>query len=323
MTQLVRRYGVILAFACVTGCSSSPDPLPSWNKGPAKTSILNFVKEVTSGSSYVRPADRIAAFDNDGTLWVEQPVYVQVLFAADRMKTLAPDHPEWSSNAAFQKVIAGAPDAILALAPADQFAVAFAVHSGMTVEEYSAAARQWLATNRHPRFRRPYTDLAYKPMLELIAYLRANDFQIYSVTGSEIGFVRAANEEAFGIPRTHVVATLLKTKFDATSPARLLASPDVLLVNDGDGKPAGIENAVGRRPIAASGNSDGDLSMLQWATSGPGPRLAMLVHHDDADREYAYDRNSPVGHLDKALDAAGRQGWPVISMKSDWKTIFR
>lgn len=225
---------------------------------------------------------------------------------------------------AFQTVVNGFADAILTLPPADQFAVAFAVHSGMTTDEYSASVRQWLATHKHPRFQRPFTELAYQPMLELMAYLRANEFKVYSVTGSEIDFVRVVNEQAFGVPREQVIATLLKIKFDATAkPAGLVTLPDSLLIDDGDGKPISIHNVVGRRPIAAFGNSDGDLPMLQWTASGPGAHLAVLVHHDDAAREFAYDRTSPVGKIDKALDAAQAQGWTVLSMKSDWKQIFR
>ncbi len=270
-----------------------------------------------------RPGGPDRHLRNDGTLWVEQPLYVQVLFAADEMKAGAAQHPEWSAHANFQKVIKGDANAILQLAPADQFQVAFAVHSGLTADDYAAHVRQWLSTHRHPKLNRPYTQLAYQPMLELIAYLRANEFQVYSATGSEIGFVREVNELAFGIPRDHVLGTLLKSKFDGSvKPAQLLALPDVLLIDDGDGKPISIQNAIGRRPIATFGNSDGDLSMLQWTASGAGARLSMLVHHDDAEREFAYDRTSPVGHLDKALDAAAAQGWKVLSMKSDWKRVF-
>lgn len=318
---------IILPFLWLLGLAGcrQPDGLPSWNDGPAKSSIVSFVDRVTKsgGPDFVAPAERIAVFDNDGTLWVEQPLYAQIEFATAEMKSLAPAHPEWSQNPGFQKVITGDATAILQLPPADQFAVGFAVHAGRTVDEYAASAKRWLATTRHPRFQRPYTELAYQPMLELIAYLRANGFQVYSVSGAEIGFVRIANQESFGIPPANVIGTLLKTKFDSSArPAQLVALPDVLLIDDGDGKPASIYNFTGRRPIAAFGNSDGDLSMLQWTSSAPGARLAMLVHHDDSVREFAYDRNSPVGHLDKALDAAKAQGWTVTSMKSDWNRIF-
>jgi hypothetical protein len=240
------------------------------------------------------------------------------------MKEVAPKHPEWSGNPAFQAVINGDANAILALPPVNQFAVAFAVHSARTTDDYSAGAPEWLSTHQHPRFQRPYTDLAYQPMLELIAYLRANRFQVYSVTGSEIDFVRVVNEQSFGIAPDHVIGTVLKTNFDAAvKPPALVAAPDPLLIDDGDGKPISIHNVIGRRPIAAFGNSDGDLSMLQWTASGPGARLSALVHHDDAAREFAYDRASSVGKLDKALDAAHAQNWTVISMKSDWNRIFR
>lgn len=302
------------------------DPLPSWNEGATKQAILRFVQQVTDRSSptFVAPADRIATFDNDGTLWVEQPIYVNVLFAAAQMKAQAPRHTEWSANPAFQTIANGDDSAISTLPQTDWFVISFAVHAGLTTEEFAAAATQWLATHKHPRFQKPYTELVYQPMLELIAYLRGNEFQVYTVTGSELDFVRVVNEQAFGIPRDHVIATVLKTKFDSTAkPAALLAVPEPLLIDDSDGKPISIHNVVGRRPIAAFGNSDGDLSMLQYAASAPGARLALLVHHDDAVREFAYDRTSAIGKLDKALDAAAEQHWTVVSMKSDWKTIFR
>lgn len=311
----------LLAVLLLAGCNASKDPLPSWNNTPAKQALLAFVQKVTDRSTpaFVPPADRVAVFDNDGTLWVEQPLYVQLLFAASEMKTHAPQHPEWRANPNFVKIIDGPPDAILSLAPADQFAAGFAVHAGRTVEEYSTASARWLAANEHPRFHKPYTQLAYQPRLELIAHLRETGFQVYSVTGAEIGFVRVANEQAFGIPRQHVIATLLKSKFES---AQLQAQPDVLLIDDGEGKPISIQNVIGRRPILAIGNSDGDLPMLQYTAAGPGPRFAALVHHDDPDREFAYDRASPVGHLDKALDAATANGWTVLSMKHDWRRVF-
>ncbi len=310
------RNLVALAALLLTSCNAPKDPLPSWNETHAKQAILAFVKNAVA---QFPPAERVAVFDNDGTLWVEQPLYVQLLFAASEMKALAPQHPEWRANPNFAKIIDGPPDAILALAPADQFAAGFAVHAGRTVEEYSAAASRWLAANEHPRFKKPYTQLAYQPMLELIAHLRENGFQVYSVTGAEIGFVRVANEQAFGIPRQHVIATLLKSKFES---AQLQAQPDVLLIDDGDGKPSSIQNVIGRRPILAIGNSDGDLPMLQYTANGPGPRFTAIVHHDDPEREFAYDRASPVGHLDKALDAAIASAWPVLSMKNDWRRVF-
>lgn len=217
-------------------------------------------------------------------------------------------------------MIHGDPDAILSLAPADQFAVAFAVHAGLTTEEYIAAVRHWLATAQHPRFHRPFTELAYEPMLELIAYLRTKGFQVYSVTGSEIDFVRVVNEQFFGIPRDHVIATVLKTKFDASlQPAGLVADPEPLLIDDGDGKAISIHNVLGRRPALAIGNSDGDISMLEYAAGG----FAAFVHHDDSEREYAYDRTSPVGKLDKGLTLAESRKWTLISMKNDWERVFR
>ncbi len=315
-----------LALTLLAGCRQDSNPLPSWNPTSSRQAVIDFVKKVTDHGSphYVAPADRLAVFDNDGTLWPEQPLYVEVLFAADQMKAVASQHPEWKDTPAFQQVITGPPDAILGLEGKDQFAVAFAVHSGMTTEAYANAVDVWLATHKYPRFSKSYLDVAYQPMLEVIAYLRANEFQVYSVTGAEVGFARIANAKSFGIPSDHVIGTLLKTTFDPTvNPAQLVAQPDVVLVDDGPGKPASISNVLGRRPLAAFGNSDGDLPMLQWTASGTGLRFAALVHHDDADREFAYDRTSPVGHLDKALDAAKEKNWTVISMKGDWKQIFK
>ena len=324
MRKLAFFGPITILLLCAEGCAR--DPLPSWNEGTARQSILQFVKQATdpAGPNFVAPPDRVATFDNDGTLWAEQPLYVNVLFAGDQMKASAASHAEWSATPAFQTVIAGGAEAVLALPTAGQFAVTFAVHSLVSTDEYASSARQWLASHKHPRFQKLYTDLAYQPMLELIAYLRSNDFQVYSVTGSEIDFVRVVNEQSFGVPRDHVIGTILKTKFDAASkPAGLITLPDPLLIDDGDGKPIAIHNAIGRRPVAAFGNSDGDVPMLQWTSSGPGARLAMLVHHDDAAREFAYDRTSAVGKLDKGLDAARAGNWQVISMKSDWKQIFR
>lgn len=310
------KIALVLVAILLTGCGAPTDPLPSWNNTPAKQALLAFVQTAVT---QVPQAERVAVFDNDGTLWVEQPLYVQILFSASEMKARASQHPEWRANPNFVKIIDGPPDAILSLAPADQFAAGFAVHDGRTVEEYAAAAAAWLAANQHPRFHKPYTQLAYQPMLELIAHLRENGFQVYSVTGAEIGFARVANEQAFGVPRQHVIGTLLKSKFEST---QLQALPDVLLIDDGDGKPISIQNAIGRRPILAIGNSDGDLPMLQYTAAGPGPRFAAIVHHDDPDREFAYDRASPVGHLDKAIDTAAANGWMLLSMKKDWRRVF-
>jgi hypothetical protein len=302
------------------------DSLPSWNDGPSKQAILAFVEKVTTESSpnFMRPAERIATFDNDGTLWAELPMYAQLAFALDRVKMIAPQNPEWKDKEPFKSVLAG--DTRAALAGGEQaFAKLVAVtHAGMTTEEFEATVRQWIATARHPKTGRPYVQMTYQPMLELLAFLRANGFKTYIVSGGGAEFMRPWAERVYGIPPEQVVGSRGKLKYEVRDGKPVLVKlPEIDLVDDKGGKPVGIQQQIGRRPIAAFGNSDGDFEMLEWTTTGPGPRLAMIVHHTDADREWAYDRNSPVGKLDRALDEATRRGWTVIDMKIDWKTIFR
>jgi phosphoglycolate phosphatase-like HAD superfamily hydrolase len=322
--------GFLAAGLYVTGGamaqSTGPDPLPSWNDGAAKKAITDFVARVTaeSGPDFVAPAERIATFDNDGTLWTEQPLYFQFLFALDRVKALAPTHPEWKLRQPFKSLLAGDKEGVIATGEKGLLAIAAAAQTGISSDELSKAVRDWIATARHPRFDRPYTDLVYQPMLELLAYLRANGFKTFIVSGGGIEFMRPWTEKVYGIPPEQVVGSSGVTEFRVGEDGKpeLFQLPKVEFTDDGPGKPVGINRFIGRRPIFAFGNSDGDLQMLQWTAAGDGPRFAGLVHHTDADREYAYDRMSKIGKLDKALDAAAKSGWTVVSMKADWNRIY-
>jgi hypothetical protein len=301
------------------------DPLPSWNDGKAKQSILDFVAAVTREGSpdFVPVPQRVATFDNDGTLWVEQPMYTQLAFALDRVKALAPMHPEWANQQPFKAVLDGDMKALAAAGEHGLIELVMASHSGMTTEEFERIVKDWISTARHPRFKRPYTELVYQPMLEVLAYLRANGFKTFIVSGGGIEFMRPWSEQIYGVPPEQVVGSSIKTRFQMRQGIpELFRLPDVNFVDDGVGKPVGINEHIGRRPIAAFGNSDGDLQMLQWTTKTGGRRFGLIVHHTDGEREYAYDRESHVGHLDKALDAAALNDWTVVSMKDDWKRIF-
>ncbi len=332
IASIVRQacYVALLAFSFVVvphfNAFAQTDPLPSWNDGPNKKSITDFVTRVTTQGTpdFVPPELRIATFDNDGTLWTEQPFYFQLAFAFDRVKALAPDHPEWKTKQPFKGLLAHDMKAVAATGEKGLLEVIMATHSGMTVEEFSKIVLDWIATARHPRFKRPYTDLVYQPMLELMAYLRANGFTTYIVSGGGIDFMRPWTEKVYGIPPGQVVGSAGVTKFqiNANGDASLIKLPKVEFVDDGPGKPVGINRFIGRHPIFAFGNSDGDLQMLQWTASGNGPHFMGIVHHTDAEREYAYDRNSHIGKLDKAWDVAVKRGWTVVSMKSDWKVIY-
>ena len=267
--------------------------------------------------------ERIAVFDNDGTLWVEQPMYVQGLFVFDRVRALAPRHPEWKDTQPFKAVLENDTKALAASGPKGIAELVMATHAGMTTEEFGLIVKDWLVTARHPKFGKPYTDLVYQPMLELLAFLRANGFKTYIVSGGGIEFVRTFSGNRYGIPPEQVIGSSNLTRFEVRDGKPVLVrEPEIDFINDHDGKPVGINKFIGRRPIAAFGNSDGDFQMLQWVTSGAGPQFGLLVHHDDAVREYAYDRSSPVGRLDRALDEAPKRGWTVVSMKKDWKTVF-
>jgi phosphoglycolate phosphatase-like HAD superfamily hydrolase len=332
LVPIVRQVSFVglLAFSFVTfphfDAFAQTDPLPSWNDGPNKKSITDFVARVTTQGTpdFVPPELRIATFDNDGTLWTEQPVYFEVAFAFDRVKALAPDHPEWKTKQPFKGLLAHDMKAVAATGEKGLLEIIMATHSGITVEEFSKIVLDWVATARHPRFKRPYTDLVYQPMLELMTYLRANGFTTYIVSGGGVEFMRPWTERIYGIPPGQVVGSSGVTKFqiNANGDASLIKLPKVEFVDDGPGKPVGINRFIGRHPIFAFGNSDGDLQMLQWTASGKGPRFMGIVHHTDAEREYAYDRNSRIGKLDKAWDVAVKRGWNVVSMKTDWKVIY-
>jgi hypothetical protein len=308
------------------GAQAQPDPLPSWNDGAAKTAIMDFVGRVTreGGPDFVPVPERIATFDNDGTLWTEQPYYFQVAFAIDRVKAMAPQHPEWKKKQPFKALLEGDKKALAAAGKDGLLQIIAATHTGMTVEEFARIVLDWTATAKHPRFNRLYTELVFQPMLELLTYLRANGFKTFIVSGGGIEFMRPWTNRVYGIPPEQVVGSSGAVRFEIAPDGKtsLWKLPKIEFVDDGPGKPVGINRFIGRKPILAFGNSDGDLQMLQYTADGGGARFMGIVHHTDAEREYAYDRQSHVGRLDKALDAAAKRGWTVVDMKRDWKTIF-
>jgi phosphoserine phosphatase len=316
----------VLLLALLLPALAHADALPSWNDTAAKQAIVAFVAKVTSpaGAEYVPPAERIAVFDNDGTLWAEQPMYFQLAFALDRVRALAPRHPEWKETQPYKAVLDGDRAALAAAGEKGMLELVAATHAGMTTEEFARTVRDWLASARHPRFDMPYERLTYRPMVELLAYLRANGFRTFIVSGGGIEFMRPWAERAYGIPPEQVVGSSGVTKFEPGTDGRpvLRKEAKIEFVDDGPGKPVGINRFIGRRPIFAFGNSDGDLQMLQWTAAGAGPRFAALVHHTDEAREWAYDRQSSVGRLDKALDEATVKGWTIVDMKADWKRVF-
>ena len=320
---------LVLALAATFQLLTSPsiaDDLPSWNDGPTKAAIVSFVERATKeGSPDLVPiASRVAVFDNDGTLWSEQPVYFQLLFAVDRIKALAPQHPEWKEKEPFRSVLAG--DLKAALAGGDKAVLELveATHTGMTTEEFERTVKEWIATARHPTTGRLLTEMTYQPMVELLAYLRAHGFKTYIVSGGGIDFMRPWVEASYGVPPEQVIGSSVKTRFELRDGKPILVKlPEIGSIDDGPGKPENIELHIGRRPIAAFGNSDGDQQMLEWTAAGSGPTFCLLVHHTDAAREWAYDRHSSVGKLDKALDEANARGWTVVDMAKDWKTIYR
>jgi hypothetical protein len=345
MTPLTRRHALLLVLAAaLLGSCATPgatatstaragglevaaaaDPLPSWNDTPRKRAILAFVERVTRPGSpgFVPVSERIATFDNDGTLWSEQPLYVQQVFAIDRVKALAPLHPEWKTRQPFQALLEGDVKALAAGGDRAVMELLVATHTGMTTEAFDATIRDWLATAKDPRTGRHYTELVYQPMLELLAYLRASGFKTFIVSGGGVEFMRPWTERAYGIPPEQVIGTSFKLRFELRDGRPvLLRLPELQFVDDNVAKPVGIELAIGRRPLAAFGNSDGDLQMLQWTTGNDRPGFALLVHHTDGEREWAYDRASSVGRLDVALDEAGRRGWSVVDMKADWKVVY-
>jgi len=302
------------------------DPLPSWNDGPSKQSIVAFVQKVTdrAGPEFVSPEQRIATFDNDGTLWSEQPIYFQFAFALARVKALAPKHPEWKTQQPFKAVLDGDTKALAAAGEKGMIQLLLATHTGMTTDEFTKTVVDWMATAQHPRFKRPYTELVFQPMLELLAHLRAHGFKTYIVSGGTVEFMRPWTERVYGIPPEQVVGTSFVTiyKLGPNSQPTLFRQPKIDFVDDGPGKPVNIQKFIGRRPVLAFGNSDGDQQMLQWTAAGEGARFMGIVHHTDATREWAYDRQSHIGRLDKALDEAKARSWTIVDMKADWKKIF-
>jgi len=317
---------MVLAFwLAISSLATAADPLPSWTEGRAKQSVMDFVQNVTALGSkdFVPESERIAVFDNDGTLWAEQPFYFQLVFALDRVKTLAVKHPEWKEKEPFKSVLAGDLKSVLAGGEHALLELVMATHAGMTTEEFEQVVKDWIATAKHPRFNRPYTECVYQPMLELLEYLRANGFKTYIVSGGGIEFMRPWVELVYGIPPEQVVGSSIKVKYEVRQGTPVLARlPEINFIDDKAGKPVGIHYHIGRRPIAAFGNSDGDFQMLEWTTTGSGPRFGLIVHHDDAEREWAYDRKSSIGKLDRGLDEAAKRGWVVVSMQRDWKSIF-
>jgi phosphoglycolate phosphatase-like HAD superfamily hydrolase len=319
-----RILTAILASTLLAVCASDAEPLPSWTDTAPKQAITAFVGKVTKEGTpdFVPPAERIAVFDNDGTLWSEQPMYFQLFFALDRIKALAPQHPEWKDKEPFASLLKGDVKAALAGGEHALMEIVMATHAGLTTEEFEKVVTDWIATAKHPKTGKLYSEMVYQPMLELLAYLRANGFKTFIVSGGGIEFMRPWTEKVYGIPPEQVIGSSGGLKYELRDGKPVLVKlPEIAHNDDKDGKPVGIQRHIGRRPIFAAGNSDGDFQMLEWTTGGAGPRLAMIVHHDDADREWAYDRESPIGKLARGLDEGPARGWSIIRMKDDWKTI--
>jgi phosphoglycolate phosphatase-like HAD superfamily hydrolase len=312
---------VILTTAHTAGAAA----LPSWRAGAARDAVVAFVQRVTTPGSpdFVPAPERIAVFDNDGTLWAEQPLYVQLAFAMDRVRALAPENPDWADRQPFKAVLEGDLEALHAAGEHGLLELIMATHAGNTTEEFAGIVTDWLATARHPQLDRPYTELVYQPMLELLDHLRAHGFRTYIVSGGGIAFMRPWVEAVYGIPPEQVIGSTIRTAFEMRDDGPVIVRlPELDFIDDKEGKPVAIDKFIGRRPLAAFGNSDGDLQMLQWTTAGPGPRFALYVHHTDAEREWAYDRASSVGRLDEGLAAAAAGGWTVVDMARDWVTVF-
>lgn len=299
--------------------------LPSWNDGSSKKAITDFVSRVSdkASSDYVAPADRIAVFDNDGTLWSERPIYFQLYFAIDRIKALAPEHPEWKDTQPFKAVLENDMKALAASGEKGLLELIMTTHGDITTAEFTEIATEWINTAKHPKTGKLYKEMVYQPMLELLDYLRANDFKTYIVSGGGIEFMRPWTESVYGIPPEQVVGSTIKTKYEIVDGKPVLMRlPEFDFIDDKAGKPVAINKFIGKRPIFAGGNSDGDLQMLQWTAAGDGARFMLYVHHTDAEREWAYDRESHVGRLDKGLDEANEKGWTVVDMKTEWQVIY-
>ena len=313
-------------FLCLgTPFAQAADPLPSWNEGPSKAAIMAFVAQVTKEGTpdFVPENMRIATFDNDGTLWPEKPMYFQLIFALDRVKALAPSHPEWAKKEPMASLLKGDTQGALAGGEHAMLEIIMATHAGMTTEAFEGTVKAWIATAKHPTTKRPYTSMIYQPMLEVLDYLRAHGFRTFIVSGGGIEFMRPWTEEVYGVPPENVVGSSIKVAYEERDGKPVLMRlPEMNFIDDKEGKPIGIHYGIGMRPIAAFGNSDGDLQMIKWTMAGDGPRFALYVHHTDGKREWAYDRDSNVGRLDKGLDEAKAKGWTVVDMKKEWKVIY-
>jgi len=315
----------LLALNTSSAAQATPDPLPAWNTGTSKQSIIDFVTRVTdsAGADFVPANERIATFDNDGTLWSEKPTYFQLLFIIDRVKSMAADHPEWKTTQPFKAVLDNDMAALKSAGVHGLLELAMATHAGMTTEAFELIVKDWLATTSHPTSGRPYTQMVYQPMLELISYLRANNFKVFIVSGGGLEFMRPWTEAVYGIPPEQVVGSSIETRYEVRDGKPVIVrDPKIHFIDDKDTKPVAINRFIGRRPILAAGNSDGDFEMLEWTTAGDGARLGLIVHHTDAKREWAYDRESSEGRLDRGLDEAGQRGWLLIDMAKDWKEIY-
>ena len=319
------RHLTVFLLAALLLLPATADELPSWKAGANKQAILDFIQRTTdsSGPDYVPPEERVAVFDNDGTLWSEKPAYFQLLFAFDRLRELAEEHPEWKTEQPFKAAIEGDWKTVAASGEKGLFKLVMASHAGGTTEEFAAVVGDWIKTARHPRFKRPYTDLVYQPMLELLEALRNHGYKTYIVSGGGVEFLRVWSEEVYGIPPEQVVGSSIVTRFEYRDGRPVLVRrPKLDFVDDKEGKPVGIHKFIGRRPVIAVGNSDGDLQMLQWTRAGKGPSMAVVIHHTDSAREWAYDRDSKVGHLDRALEEGRREGWTIVDMARDWNVIY-
>ena len=330
-TKLTRQYfrriasALAITLAAGTLTAQAGEPLPSWNEGASRDRILSFVQRVSDPAhvDFVPEAERIAVFDNDGTLWAEQPMYFQLFFVLDRVRAMAPAHPEWHETEPFKSALAGDMQGVAATGHEGLMQLLAATHSGMSMEEFDRLAAEWADSARHPVTGRRFVDMRYQPMLELLRHLRENGFQTWIVSGGGMDFMRPWTESAYGVPPEQVVGSHLQMKYEVVDGApRLVKQPEVALVDDKEGKPVGIQRFIGRRPIMAFGNSDGDFQMLEWVTAGDGARMGVYIHHTDAEREWAYDRDSHIGRLARGLDEAEARGWLVVDMQRDWNQVF-
>ncbi|WP_027252749.1 HAD family hydrolase [Photobacterium halotolerans] len=316
---------LLLNAVITTAASAATDPLPSWNDTATKQQMMQFVEQTTDSSSaqFVPASERIATFDNDGTLWAEQPAYFQLFYAIDRVKALADKHPEWKTEEPFASILKGDMEGVKKSGMEGLMKLVMVTHANMTTEQFSQSVEQWMQTAKHPVTNKPFTDMVYQPMLELLNYLHSNGYKTYIVSGGGVEFMRTWAPQVYGIPPEQIIGSSIKTEYKLIDgkPA-ITRLPEIDFIDDKEGKPVNIQKIIGRRPVIAFGNSDGDLAMLQWTKAGSGPRMSLLLHHTDAEREWAYDKESSIGHLDKALSVAEKEQWIVVDMKQDWKQVF-